>query len=397
MKIAIYPIRSPLHNEVMIEENSRRLLDDLKAFTGFEYEIVDLDHLYDADLSLILIQSGGSEGEFKKIYNQLRAPYYLLTYGGNNSLAASLEILTFINQQGKDGEVLHGNGSYIAKRILELLSVEKEREYDRLGVIGIPSDWLIGSHVDYPKAKTVFGVELVDLTTSELIENYQNIDQRSIELPKLASYDEKELLEAYRVYLALKKMVVDHNLKGLTIRCFDLLDTIKTTACLGLALLNREGIIASCEGDIPAMLSAYSILKVTKEHAFQANPAFIDRDKNTILFAHCTLPLDMVDSYTFDTHFESSIGVGIHGEMKVGDITILKVGPHLDSFYCEEGTLVENQYKKDKCRTQIMLHMNADLSYFLSHPLGNHHLICYGKKKEALVEYLTSIGLKEVF
>ena len=255
MKIAIYPIRSPLHNEVMIEENSRRLLDDLKAFTGFEYEIVDLDHLYDADLSLILIQSGGSEGEFKKIYNQLRAPYYLLTYGGNNSLAASLEILTFINQQGKDGEVLHGSGSYIAKRIQELLSVEKESEYDRLGVIGIPSDWLIGSHVDYPKAKTVFGVELVDLTTSELIENYQNIDQRSIELPKLASYDEKELLEAYRVYLALKKMVVDHNLKGLTIRCFDLLDTIKTTACLGLALLNREGIIASCEGDIPAMLS----------------------------------------------------------------------------------------------------------------------------------------------
>lgn len=178
MKVAIYPIRSPLHNEVMIEENSRRLLDDLKAFTGFEYEIVDLDHLYDADLSLILIQSGGSEGEFKKIYNQLRAPYYLLTYGGNNSLAASLEILTFINQQGKDGEVLHGNGSYIAKRIQELLSVEKEREYDRLGVIGIPSDWLIGSHVDYPKAKTVFGVELVDLTTSELIENYQNIDPR---------------------------------------------------------------------------------------------------------------------------------------------------------------------------------------------------------------------------
>ena len=29
MKVAIYPIRSPLHNEVMIEENSRRLLDDL--------------------------------------------------------------------------------------------------------------------------------------------------------------------------------------------------------------------------------------------------------------------------------------------------------------------------------------------------------------------------------
>jgi hypothetical protein len=79
---------------------------------------VGLDELSKGDLPLILVQSGGSEGFFKRdIYPTYKGPYYLLTYGSSNSLAASLEILSFVKEENKKGEVLHGDNTYIAERL----------------------------------------------------------------------------------------------------------------------------------------------------------------------------------------------------------------------------------------------------------------------------------------
>jgi hypothetical protein len=101
--------------------------------------------------------------------------------------------------------------------------------------------------------------------------------------------------------------------------------------------MNRDGIIASCEGDVPGHDHGLFDPQMPWVHAFQANPNWIDPAKNQLTLAHCTLPLDMAESYQFDTHFESGIGVGIHGVMKKGDVTIVKVGSSLNEFYCEEG------------------------------------------------------------
>jgi hypothetical protein len=83
VKINVYPIRSELHNKTSISASSQQLLDDLTKLTGYTFNIVDLEDLYKADLGLILVQSGGSEGKFKAISGSLKAPYLLLTYGTN--------------------------------------------------------------------------------------------------------------------------------------------------------------------------------------------------------------------------------------------------------------------------------------------------------------------------
>lgn len=398
--INIYPIRSDLTYGNIVSEESQKLISALAEKTGHVFKTVDLDALHDGDLGLILVQSGGSEEKFKdQVFKAISGPYYLLTYGSSNSLAASLEILSFIKKNGKDGEILHGEVDYIAERLNELLNEKAkgdEKKYFRLGVIGKPSDWLIASDVDYPKAKRLFNVDLIDLTTQELIWDYASIAAEVQEGRLKATYDKAELNKAYRVYKALKQVIKDHKLDGLTIRCFDLLGSIKTTACLGLSLLNEKGVTAACEGDVPSMLTTFCLGRLLKEHAFQANPCWIDAKENTVLFAHCTLPLDMAESYEFDTHFESNIGVGIHGVMKKGKVTIVKLSSDLNSFYAEEGTLVENLYRKDLCRTQIRVKLDGDASYFLKSPLGNHHLICYGAHKAEVTDFFEKRGLKRV-
>ena len=61
MKINIFPIASSLHSNDVISKNTLMLLEELKSLSNYEFNIVNIDSLYDADLSLILIQSGGSE------------------------------------------------------------------------------------------------------------------------------------------------------------------------------------------------------------------------------------------------------------------------------------------------------------------------------------------------
>ena len=211
-----------------------------------------------------------------------------------------------------------------------------------------------------------------------------------------AKFDYEELKKAYHIYLSLRNIVNKYDLKGFTIRCFDLLNTVKSTSCLALALLNDEGIIAGCEGDIPAMISMYAALKVLHQPSFMANPSLLDVNNRELIIAHCTIPLKMTTSYKFDTHFESNIGIGIKGELKEEDILLFRISSDFTKYAVLRGTIEENLNRYNLCRTQIKVKIHDDITYFLKKPLGNHHIIVYGSNPKELEDYLDSLGLTKV-
>ena len=180
-----------------------------------------------------------------------------------------------------------------------------------------------------------------------------------------------------------------HRLDAFTLRCFDLLTTVGNTGCLALACFNSEDVPASCEGDVPALLSMMIAHALTGVTGFQANPAQIDVETGRILFAHCTIPFNMVENWQFDTHFESGIGVGIHGIFPEGPVTVFKVSGDLKRHFIAEGELIGNQYESNLCRTQVILQLRPeDARYFLTDPIGNHHIIVPGRCKELFEELL---------
>ena len=373
MNIAIYTITSELHDAKSIDATTRAFLESLDI--TYDMRGNDFSDYGSHALDLIYIRTGGTEGIFKPLLPQLqqqsKRPFYLLTSGKSNSLAASMEILSYLNQQGIIGEIIHGSTTYIHHRIkvLEQVGVARSKMKGcRLGLIGEPSDWLISSRFDRTIVKERLGIELVYIPMKELLE-----------MPNVK-----------KIYEALKALVEKYQLQGFTLRCFDLLTTIRDTGCMALAQLNAEGIVAGCEGDVPAMLSMKIIQALTGVSGFQANPATIDPEKGEMLFAHCTIPLNMVERYELDTHFESGIGVGIRGYMKEGPVTIFKVAGDLSRYFIAEGTLVRNQAKPDLCRTQQVIELDdkGQTRYFLTQPIGNHHIIVPGHLKELLEEIL---------
>ena len=369
-KIAIYTLTSELHDERAVDAVTKEFLGSI----GMEYELKGSDYADYGEyyLSMIYVRTGGTEGIFKRLLPTLQQrssrPFYLLTSGKSNSLAASMEILAYLNQHGIKGEIIHGSAEYIAKRIQLLASIEdaQRKIYGiRLGIIGKPSDWLIASHADKEKVKEQLGIELIDIPMQELLDT---------------------IAKKGDIYDALKDIIGKYQLQGFTLRCFDLLTTVKDTGCMPLARLNAEGFVAGCEGDVPAMLSMMIVRSLTEVSGFQANPASINPETGELLFAHCTIPLDMVERYELDTHFESGIGVGIRGFMKEGPITIFKVSGDLSRRFIAEGYLMENQSKPDLCRTQQLIRLSDknQAAYFLTNPIGNHHIIMPGHLKELL-------------
>ena len=391
MSIAIYTLTSKLHDEEAVGAVTREFLNSLEV--DYEFKGSDYADYGSHSLDLIYVRTGGTEGIFKRLLSELQAkserPFYLLTSGKSNSLAASMEILSYLRQNDFKGEIIHGKPDYISKRIRLLAKVGEARQSlkgSKLGIIGEPSDWLISSVADKDTVMRRLGISLVDIPMQELLDVIAVTPLRESNEQASADAIRNALPVANQIYDALKTIVEKHQLQGFTIRCFDLLTAVHNTGCLALAKLNSEGVVAGCEGDVPAMLSmkiAQSLLGVS---GFQANPASINPETGEMLFAHCTIPFNMGERYEFDIHFESGIGVGIRGYMKEGPVTIFKVSGDLSRSFIEEGELIHNQAKPDLCRTQQVIQLSHPdkTSYFLTNPIGNHHIILPGHHHDLL-------------
>ncbi len=305
--IAIYTLTSELHDEQAVGAVTREFLDSLQI----EYDLrgSDFSDFGNYPLSLIFVRTGGTEGIFRRLLPTLPIrkgeKFYLLSSGKSNSLAASMEVLSYLLQNDLQGEILHGDPTFITSRIHMLAQVESARRKlraCRLGIVGTPSDWLISSSVEKDKVRESLGIELIDISMQELIDAIAAtpldaspaLSAQSFS-PNIQAHKElairKALPGAHQIYLALKTVVERHQLQGFTLRCFDLLTAVRNTGCMALARFNSEGIVAGCEGDVPAMLSMMIAQVLTGMSGFQANPARINPETGEILFAHCTVSI----------------------------------------------------------------------------------------------------------
>lgn len=394
-KINVIYIRSKISSDPReLESQKEQYLNEIKK----EYEISSDGETF------FFIESGGTEEQFKELYTKYKEPYNLIATNANNSLPSALEIASFLKNKNLAYNLYHATKEDIIDVLAHKRSLNRKENYPlkftdkilkdkRLGVVGKPSDWLISSEVNYEDAFNKTGVKLVDISLEEFkkeIDNAKAIVDPIVFANKLnKKVDEMTLEGALKIYSALYSIIKKHDLNGLTVRCFDLLGIYHNTSCLALALLNSQGYIATCEGDIPAMLTMAIIKERFNQSSFQVNPSFINEKEIYGYFAHCTIPLDMCISYKFDTHFESGLGIGIAGELNLAKVTIFKINNSLDKFEIFEGQIMENLHYQNLCRTQLKIKFCEDISSLIDMPCGNHLIIFKGHHKNDVLDLLS--------
>lgn len=383
-------------NDAHVPQYGREFLEQVGKALGETFVCAEMEEVRKEALPIYFIASGGAEQGFKEACIQTEEPYVLLTVPGYNSLAAAMEIMGYLQERELKGEILHGTPEIIAERLKVLRRVANARrklESMRLGCFGAPGG-LIASNANFGKLKKNGGMEMVLYGLDELVAEYEkggypeNSYTRDL---KAKGYDETEVEKALHVYGALKRLIEKYGLCGVTVKCFDLLDLIHTTGCLALAILNAEGIPAACEGDQKSLVSMAVLNALTGQSGFMANPSCLDPESGEIIFAHCTLPVDMPDSYGLTTHFESGIGVAVTCDMEPQDVTVFKCDDILKNHYAGRAKLLETMHRETLCRSQMRLRMEEGTDYFLKNPISNHHIICKGDWKVVIDEYFKQI------
>ena len=411
MKLNLITFASALASRESIFTDHHELLDAIAERYDVRYIFPEeLDKPLPEGATMVLVGSGGVEEMVKANIDRLPPYVMLIADGLKNSLAASLEILSWMRQNGRHGRVLHGPIEFIMQGIDDYALAQKtvnELKGKRVGVIGKPSGWLIASNVDYAAMHERWGIEMVDVPLDEVVKGYEAIGDNEVQdladefINKAVGILEPsrdEVVKAMRLYRSVKGIVERYRLDAFTLNCFDLIPTTHTTGCVALALLNQEGIPAGCEGDEQTLLTMLAVQVATGEMTFMANPSkILDNTAHEMVFAHCTIAPAMADRYIVRDHYESLSGVAVEGVFDPMDMTVVKCGgAGMERYFISRARLLECTTNPNMCRTQLHLRLDEPLDYFLERSIGNHHVIVRGdhvKKLETILQQLSAISI----
>jgi L-fucose isomerase-like protein len=394
--LTILPIASSFHAADQVAAAVARISAELEA-QGLAHRMVDAA----AGAEALLIVTGGTEHLALEAASGQPGPVLLLAHPSQNSLPAAMEVLALLRQSGRAGRILLLNGAPGGQAALAAaaghLALRKRLAATRLGRIGAPSDWLVASSPDPERVAQVWGPQVVDVALEDVraaIEAADPAEAAEVERTFRAGArcivepSAGDLALAARVAVGLQAVVRAHRLDACTVRCFDLVTGLGTTGCLALSALLDAGVVAGCEGDLPAALTMLWLQAMSGQLSFMANPQDLDPAAGTLWLAHCTIARGLVRNYALRSHFESGLGVGIQGELAPGPVTLARIGgADLRSLFVADGDLLGNGTSDLRCRTQIQVRLDEGVGTLLEQPLGNHHVLVSGHWAAALRDY----------
>ncbi|HSL59360.1 MAG TPA: hypothetical protein VK866_16045 [Acidimicrobiales bacterium] len=326
----------------------------------------------------------------------------LVTHPAHNSLPAALEALARLHQDGQRGRIVHLAGVDHDADVAALrTAVDDLRAWGdlvdtRLGLVGDPSDWLVASAPAPTTVAARWGPTVVPVPISDLVARTREVPWRAVRslaadlMVASDGLDEPQpptLVDASRVYPALRALADEHRLDALSVRCFDLVTELRTSGCIALAQCNDERLVAGCEGDLVSTIAMIWAERLLDQVPWMANPATVDPAAGTLALAHCTVPRSIVDGYRLRSHFESGEGVGIEGHIPLGPVTLVRIGGrHLDQVWLAEGQIVADGADPHRCRTQILVRLDrgGTVDDLLRRPLGNHLVVVPGAHLDRL-------------
>jgi len=375
-----------------------RLLDELKKnleTEDREFLLVTTDNECDSNFSrelqkysgiAIIVATGGTESTIRALCRSFRKPLLLFCNPHHNSFASGLEVygkLRFTRRIRLHYSREDNDFSEI-ERFCQVVKVFHRLHATSLASFGPPSKWVLTS--ENKKILGDFGLTYHELSFHTLQKALDRVEEKDIDeaLKKLPPHfpvnkcPSQDLQSSLKLYCALKHLIDNHHYDAVTICCFDLLSS-GLTACLALALLNAEGIIGGCEGDIQALITMIVAYYLTGETPWMANPTRISYKDNSITLAHCSAPFSLLDQdrpLDFKPHKESGQGISFQGSIDAKEGVLLRIGgPAMEKMLFSPCTVLKNEIKDSSlCNIQLQLQLEAPVADWIDHSLGNHQI-----------------------
>ncbi|MBN2777411.1 MAG: hypothetical protein JXR36_07200 [Bacteroidales bacterium] len=372
-----------------IDENKieKAKADFIKKFIN-----INNDDFVISNAEIIWFLTGGSEHNAMEQIEP-HHKYCFLASGNDNSWAAATEVKALLNEKGVKTRIFNIDLLENLEPLFSFLEDRTEFKKTKLAMIGKPESWLVASVPDYELLDEVLGIKVNEYSWEDILKfedsNFDEFD-KVFSNSKFESFSETRTL-----YNKMLSFIQSEEVSSVAISCFDFIDKYKYSACLPVALLNNNNIPAVCEGDLCAAAGMIVLSRLSGKIPWMANLNYLD--KTSVIFSHCTAPLNLLQNFDVTTHFESGIGSAVRGEITNQKVTIFRIDHKLEYCFLSLGEIIETGEILKACRTQIRVKMSAKSLFLLrEYPLGNHHLIIHGDYTDILAEYFSKKGFRIV-
>lgn len=302
------------------------------------------------------------------------------------------------------------------KELISFLRAEKAIRKTKALIVasrGVPS--CLSSAWDLEEIESRFGIIFETISDEMLFDEMQRVDWGKAEEiaegliagAKEVNLNRKYVVKSAGLYLAARSLMERYGCNALSVRCcehpfLDLEMEHETTPCLAAALMNDQGIPASCQGDISGLLTIMVMMHVSKSSVFLGNLGVPNPGENIISINHSEPGLRMnglqspILPYSLHNFGVMKWGTAIYVDMtkcKKSEMTIARFDPLAKKLLLTKGKVVESYPVENHCKQMVHIKV-SDAAKFLhrAHTDYGAHLtaICgdYTEKIKGLADLL---------
>ncbi len=302
-------------------------------------------------------------------------------------------------------------GNQIDEDWLDSLRIIKAFATKRIGIIGyrakgffnLDVDELdlyreVGLLIDHFELNEIYKIEVDTNKVKERIEQIKEIfDVSSISGEQLSNV--AELTSKINIFL-------DNNqLDALAIRCWPEFATdFGIAPCAAMSVLQAEGKILTCEGDILGSLSMVAHSAIGAKNPYLADFSQVDFKENFALLWHCGVaPCNLWDgkcNRSLEPYFAGGKGVTADFVMKSGQVSFLRIdyAPGEYRLFLQKGKIIpmEKELKGTYAKAVFEDHVKDVLKKIIDNGIAHHLSVVYDDYIRPLEIFAKIIGWKVI-
>jgi L-fucose isomerase-like protein len=294
---------------------------------------------------------------------------------------------------------------------MRVLEARKKLRDARIALLGFPPPRFFSQWHHLPDLESVWekmSIEFISVELRELVaqlprvgEEAQAIAERwRQEAQEVVEPSKTDIINAARLFLAIKNIMEQRKATALAINCLELMDLKIPPPCYALSRLRDEGVHAACEADVIALLTMMMLGYLADAPAFMGNIVSANPESNVLMVSHCVVPTRMAgfsqppQRYTL-RNYHGRQGVTAYVELDTGqEVTVARLSRNLDKIGLLSGELTDCQ-DTTTCRTTISVRV-ADVRRFVEGAFGNHHAVVYGNYTSELKALGQSLDISPI-
>ncbi|ADY14083.1 fucose isomerase [Sphaerochaeta globosa] len=282
---------------------------------------------------------------------------------------------------------------------IDALRVIKAMKGAKIGIIGYRADGFFNVGV---QDNLLYG------QTGALVDHYELGDVYSYAVPDEAVKAREEHIRATFDVSTLSVFQIEkvsslaakldafyqaNNLSALAIRCWpEFARDFGVSPCAAMSLLQSEGLILACEGDIDGALSMIAHKALGAQTPFLFDFSQVDFEQDFALFWHCGVaPCNLWDGVcnrSLDTYFAGGKGVTADFVLKSGELSVLRLdsarGGYRMFLQKAKAIPMEKLLKGTYMKVVFDRPVREVLNLVLDNGLAHHSSVVYGTYIRAL-------------